>query len=80
MIKNDFDTLKKQEQNVLTVEIQCVTPPNEEQLAKIISESQGVIDEKSLRTWNSEDVLAVYDSLVRAHESINKLALVPESF
>ena len=35
MIKNDFDTLKKQEQNVLTVEIQCVTPPNEEQLAKM---------------------------------------------
>ena len=53
---------------------------DEEQLAKIISESAGVIDEKSLRTWDSEDVLAVYDSLVRAHESINKLALVPESF
>ena len=35
MIKNDFDTLKKQEQNVLTVESQCVTPPNEEQLAKM---------------------------------------------
>ena len=35
MIKNDFDTLKKQEQNVLTVEIQCVTPPNEEQLANM---------------------------------------------
>ena len=51
-----------------------------EQLAKIIRESAGVIDEKSLRTWDSEDVLAVYDSLVRAHESINKLALVPESF
>ena len=53
---------------------------DEEQLAKIIRESAGVIDEKSLRTWDSEDVLAVYDSLVRAHESINKLALVPESF
>jgi hypothetical protein len=53
---------------------------DEEQLAKIIGESAGVIDEKSLRTWDSEDVLAVYDSLVRAHESINKLALVPESF
>ena len=49
-------------------------------IAKIISESAGVIDEKSLRTWDSEDVLSVYDSLVRAHESINKLALVPESF
>ena len=57
-----------------------VAVADEEQLAKIISESQGVIDEKSLRAWNSEDVLAVYDSLVRAHESINKLALVPESF
>ena len=58
----------------------CTTGLSEEQLAKIISESAGVIDEKSLRTWDSEDVLAVYDSLVRAHESINKLALVPESF
>lgn len=28
----------------------------------------------------TKDVLAVYDALVRAHESINKLALVPESF
>lgn len=53
---------------------------DEEQLAKTIKESACVIDQKSLRTWDSEDVLAVYDSLVRAHESINKLALVPESF
>ena len=53
---------------------------DEAQFAKIIRESAGVIDEKSLRTWDSEDVLAVYDSLARAHESINKLALVPESF
>ena len=52
----------------------------EGQLAKIIGESEGVIDEKFLRTWNSDDVLAVYDSLTRAHESINKLKLVPESF
>ncbi|MCR5375836.1 MAG: hypothetical protein K6E71_03705 [Lachnospiraceae bacterium] len=57
-----------------------VAVADEEQLAKIMRESAGVIDEKSLRTWNSEDVLAVYDALVRAHESINKLALVPESF
>ena len=57
-----------------------VAVADEEQLAKIIQESAGVIDEKSLRTWDSEDVLAVYDALVRAHESINKLALVPESF
>lgn len=40
----------------------------------------GVIDKDSLRTWDLDDVLAVYDSLTRAHESINKLKLVPESF
>ena len=70
--------LKKAQSNAAVQAVVAVA--DEEQLAKIISESQGVIDEKSLRTWNSEDVLAVYDSLVRAHESINKLALVPESF
>ena len=53
---------------------------DEAQLAKIIKESRGVIEEKDLRTWDSEDVLAVYDALVRAHESINNLALVPDSF
>ena len=53
---------------------------DEEQLAKICRESMGVIDKDSLRTWDSDDVLAVYDSLTRAHESINKLKLVPESF
>ena len=57
-----------------------VAVADEEQLAKIIRESAGVIDEKTLRTWNSDDVLTVYDSLARAHESINKLSLVPESF
>ena len=57
-----------------------VAVADEKQLAKILRESVGVIDEKSLRTWESEDVLAVYDALARAHESINKLALVPESF
>ena len=70
--------LKKAQSNAAVQAVVAVA--DEEQLAKIIGESQGVIDEKSLRTWNSEDVLAVYDSLVRAHESINKLALVPESF
>ena len=70
--------LKKAQSNAAVQAVVAVA--DEEQLAKIISESQGVIDEKSLRTWDSEDVLAVYDSLVRAHESINKLALVPESF
>lgn len=70
--------LKKAQSNAAVQAVVAVA--DEEQLAKIISESAGVIDERSLRTWDSEDVLAVYDSLVRAHESINKLALVPESF
>lgn len=70
--------LKKAQSNAAVQAVVAVA--NEEQLAKIIRESTGVIEEKSLRTWDSEDVLAVYDSLVRAHESINKLALVPESF
>ena len=70
--------LKKAQSNAAVQAVVAVA--DEEQLAKIISESTGVIDEKSLRTWDSEDVLAVYDSLVRAHESINKLALVPDSF
>lgn len=70
--------LKKAQSNAAVQAVVAVA--DEAQLAKIISKSSGVIDEKSLRTWDSEDVLAVYDSLVRAHESINKLALVPESF
>ena len=70
--------LKKAQSNAAVQAVVAVA--DEEQLAKIIRESAGVIDEKSLRTWDSEDVLAVYDSLARAHESINKLALVPESF
>ena len=70
--------LKKAQSNAAVQAVVAVA--DEGQLSKIIRESAGVIDEKSLRTWDSEDVLAVYDSLVRAHESINKLALVPESF
>lgn len=70
--------LKKAQSNAAVQAVVAVA--DEAQLAKIIRESAGVIDEKSLRAWDSEDVLAVYDSLVRAHESINKLALVPESF
>ena len=70
--------LKKAQSNAAVQAVVAVA--DVEQLAKIIRESVGVIDEKSLRTWNSDDVLAVYDSLARAHESINKLALVPESF
>ena len=70
--------LRKAQNNAAVQAVVAVS--DEEQLAKIMRESAGVIDEKSLRTWESDDVLAVYDSLVRAHESINKLALVPESF
>ena len=70
--------LRKAQSNAAVQAVVAVA--DEEQLAKIIRESAGVIEEKSLRTWDSEDVLAVYDALVRAHESINKLALVPESF
>lgn len=70
--------LKKAQSNAAVQAVVAVA--DEEQLAKSINESAGVIDEKALRTWDSEDVLAVYDSLVRAHESINKLSLVPESF
>ena len=70
--------LKKAQSNAAVQAVVAVA--DEEQLGKIIVESNGVIDEKSLRTWDFEDVLAVYDALVRAHESINKLALVPESF
>ncbi len=70
--------LKKAQRNPAVQAVVAVS--DEEQLSKIIRESIGVIDEKSLRTWDSEDVLSVYDSLARAHESINKLALVPESF
>ena len=70
--------LRKAQSNAAVQAVVAVA--DEEQLARIVRESLGVIDEKSLRTWDSEDVLAVYDSLVRAHESINKLALVPESF
>lgn len=70
--------LKKAQNNAAVQAVVAVA--DEEQLARIIKESKGVISEKDLRTWDSEDVLAVYDALVRAHESINKLALVPESF
>jgi len=71
--KGSIDSLilnfKKAQSNAAVQAVVAVA--DEAQLAKIISESNGVIDEKSLRTWDSEDVLAVYDSLVRAHESIH---------
>ena len=61
-------------------EISRVAVADEAQLGKILSESAGVIEKQSLRTWTVDDVLAVYDNLSRAHESINKLQLVPDSF
>lgn len=70
--------LKKAQSNAAVQAVVAVA--DEEQLTKIISESQGVIDKSSLRTWDSNDLLIVYDSLVRAHESINNLDLVPRSF
>lgn len=70
--------LKKAQSNPAVQAVVAVA--DEAQLARIIRESSGVIDEKALRPWNSDDVLAVYDALARAHESINKLALVPDSF
>ncbi len=70
--------LKKAQSNAAVQAVVAVA--DEEQLAKICRESIGVIDKDSLRTWDSDDVLSVYDSLTRVHESINKLKLVPESF
>lgn len=70
--------LKKAQGNAAVQAVVAVA--DEKQLEKVKAESKGVIDEKSLRTWDFEDVITVYDALVRAHESINKLALVPESF
>ena len=35
MIKNNFDLPEEEQRNIVTVEIQCVTPPSEEQLAKL---------------------------------------------
>lgn len=70
--------LKKVQSNAAVQAVVAVA--DESQLNKIRIESKGVIEEKSLRTWDSDDVVMVHDALVRAHESINKLALVPESF
>lgn len=70
--------LKKAQSNAAVQAVVAVS--DSDQLTKIIKESKGVIDEETLRTWEFDDVLAVHDSLVRAHESINRLALVPDSF
>ena len=68
--------LKKAQNNAAVQAVVAVAA--EDQLSKIIKESKGVIDENDLRTWNFDDVMAVYDSLSRAHASINKLGLVPD--
>lgn len=70
--------LKKAQSNAAVQAVVAVA--DEEQLAKICRESMGVIDNDSLRTWDSDDVLAVYDSLTRAHESINKLRIGTREF
>ncbi|ULQ58528.1 hypothetical protein K7I13_08060 [Brucepastera parasyntrophica] len=70
--------LKKAQSNPAVQAVVAVA--DEVQIEKIKAESKGVIDEKALRTWDFKDVVVVHDSLVRAHESINTLALVPDSF
>lgn len=52
-----------------------------EQIEKIKRELPAdAIDRKKLRLWDFDDVVMVYDSLSKAHASINKLALVPDGF
>lgn len=70
--------LKRAQSNAAVQAVVAVA--DEAQLMKIKAESKNVIDEKSLRCWDSDDLFAVYDALARAHESINKLSLVPKSF
>lgn len=48
MIRSNFDSSEEQERNVLTVEIQCVTPPDEQQLAKM--------REFFMREYNADDI------------------------
>lgn len=70
--------LKKAQSNPAVQAIVAVS--DEAQLQKIIEESEGVIAPGMLKTWQSEVVLATRDHLSAAHESINALELVPESF
>ena len=70
--------LKKAQSNAAVQAVVAVS--DEAQLEKILIESKGVIEEGALRIWEADDVIAVYEALVRAHESINNLALVPDSF
>lgn len=48
MIKSNFDQTPEEKSNIVTVEIQCVTPPTEEQLAKM--------KEFFLAEYNADDV------------------------
>lgn len=50
------------------------------QLEKIKSECEHTSIDALLRTWDSSAVLSTFDHLSKAHESINSLGLVPESF
>ncbi len=50
------------------------------QLEKIRIESETIFSDGVLRTWESDDVLSTYNHLALAHDSINALDLVPESF
>lgn len=70
--------LKKSQQNAAVQAIVAVS--DEAQIEKIIKESKGVIDHDTLKTWELDEVNEVHDALSRAHESINKLGLVPDSF
>lgn len=70
--------LKKAQSNAAVQAVVAVS--DEQQIENIREESIGVIEERSLRTWSDKEVSFVYDSLISAHESINRLQLVPESF
>lgn len=50
------------------------------QLEKIKAESAGTNIEKILKIWDTDSVLATFEHLSSAHEAINGLGLVPESF
>ncbi|WP_221688933.1 hypothetical protein [Gordonibacter massiliensis (ex Traore et al. 2017)] len=51
-----------------------------QQLEKIRIESESIFSDGVLRAWESDDVLNTYNHLALAHDSINALNLVPESF
>lgn len=70
--------LKRAQSNAAVQAVVAVS--DGKQLGTIINESRGVIEEHTLRTWESDDVLTVHEHMKRAHESINQLDLVPDSF